>query len=98
MKRMTSFLALAVVVGVILGPTTAWAAPMQGGAVALDHASSLSILSVFAKLFGIQPTATGNVERGQGQPTQAPSTVSPNGSGSVSTEGAIWGRCDIRPC
>ena len=40
MKRMTTFLALAVVVGVMaLGPTAAWAAPMQGGSVALDHAS-----------------------------------------------------------
>lgn len=94
MKRMTSFLALAVVVAVMaLGPTAAMAAPAHGGSVALDHASSFSILSIFAKLLGLQPVGAGQVERGQSQPVQAPSSVSTSGSGNVSTEGAIWGRC-----
>jgi len=96
MKQMMRFLALAVVVAVMaLGPTAAMAAPTHGGSIALDHASSFSILSVFAKLLGIQPVAAGNVGGGQRQPAAAPSTVSTSGSGSVSTESAIWGRCRL---
>ena len=99
MRRMTMVMGVLVVLGVmVLGSGLAMAAPTHAGTVVSSHSSSFSLLDILAKLFGFgSVTAKSDASRGQTQPAPtAPASVNPGGS--VSTDGAIWGRCQYPPC
>lgn len=91
MKQTMKVLTLAAVLGVmVFSSTTAMAAP-RGGIVAPSHAS-ISLLDAFVKFLGFQPAAPGRGDN------PAPTSKSPvaaphSGTGAISTDGAIWGRC-----
>ena len=97
MKRMMTAMVIAAVLSVAaLAPAPAFAAPGHRAPSATTQ--STSIWMQLAKMLGLGLAASEASSRNQGKGQTLQSPAPSNFGSGISTEGAIWGRCTIRPC
>ena len=103
MKTLARTMTMALVLGVmILAPSMANATPARAAMVGIDHSQNLHILDLFFQMLGFK-SDTGSARHDshatKGAASQtAPPTVGGSTSGTISTDGAIWGRCQLVGC
>ena len=111
-KKMRNLLKTATVavlaVALTVGPSTLMAAPTHGARMATERSDGPGLFQTFLWLLGFTPLdSDGSLSRspksGNDGAPSLPGPSTPSGIGSqpsrgVTPDGAIWGRCDSRPC